>query len=140
LKASDNVRIETGVREGDEVSVHYDPMIAKLVVWGPGLFFYYKPILIQFFYFTLALFTSDRDSALRKLYTCLSEYNIDGLATNVDFLMSLASHPEFVAGNVDTDFIPRNYAELFPERRVTEEQVREAFVKHFVSKKNSSIQ
>jgi len=93
LKASDNVRIETGVREGDEVSVHYDPMIAKLVVWGPGLFFYYKPILIQFFYFTLALFTSDRDSALRKLYTCLSEYNIDGLATNVDFLMSLASHP-----------------------------------------------
>ena len=54
----------------------------------------------------------DRDSALRKLHTCLSEYNIDGLATNVDFLMSLASHPEFVAGNVDTDFIPRHYDQV----------------------------
>jgi 3-methylcrotonyl-CoA carboxylase alpha subunit len=49
---------------------------------------------------------------LRKLHTCLSEYNIDGLATNVDFLMSLASHPEFVAGNVDTDFIPRHYDQV----------------------------
>lgn len=37
--------------------------------------------------------------------------------------MSLASHPEFVAGNVDTDFIPRHYNELFPERKVTDEQV-----------------
>merc|ERR1719374_142444 len=68
-----NVRIETGVREGDEVSVHYDPMIAKLVVWG-----------------------EDRDAALRKLRSCLAEYNIQGLSTNVNFLMDLASHPEFV--------------------------------------------
>ena len=63
-EAADNVRIETGVRQGDEVSVHYDPMIAKLVVWG-----------------------GDRTAALSKLVTCLSEYNIDGLPTNVDFLM-----------------------------------------------------
>lgn len=52
-EASETVRIETGVRQGDEVSVHYDPMIAKLVVWGP-----------------------DRDSALRKLRQCLSQYNV----------------------------------------------------------------
>ena len=90
-EASDNVRIETGVRQGDEVSVHYDPMIAKLVVWG-----------------------SDRTAALGKLHTCLSEYNIDGLPTNVDFLMRLASHKEFAAGDVDTDFIQRNFGELFP--------------------------
>ena len=64
FQASDNVRIETGVRQGDEMSVHYDPMIAKLVVWG-----------------------SDRTAALGKLHSCLSEYNIDGLPTNVDFLM-----------------------------------------------------
>ena len=55
------------------MSVHYDPMIAKLVVWG-----------------------KDRDSALLKLRSCLSEYNIDGLSTNVDFLMDLSGHPEFV--------------------------------------------
>ncbi len=100
----------------------------------------------------------DRDSALRKLHTCLSEYNIDGLvivkyfinklsqtvwiskqhsilicpsncdiydvnvnrlqATNVDFLMSLASHPEFVAGNVDTDFIPRHYNQVKTQLKI----------------------
>lgn len=96
----DQVRIETGVRQGDEVSVHYDPMIAKLVVWGP-----------------------DRDSALLKLHSCLSEYNIDGLATNVNFLMDLSSHPEFVKGNVDTDFIQRHYDELFPKKETTSEQI-----------------
>jgi len=90
---SENVRIETGVRQGDEVSVHYDPMIAKLVVWG-----------------------SDRTTALGKLHTCLSQYNIDGLPTNVDFLMRLANHDEFAAGNVDTDFISRHYDQLFPEK------------------------
>ena len=59
-------------------------MIAKLVVWG-----------------------KDRPSALQKLHSCLAQYNIDGLNTNVNFLMDLAAHPEFSAGNVDTDFIPR---------------------------------
>ena len=75
FQPASDVRIETGVRQGDEVSVHYDPMIAKLVVWG-----------------------KDRDSALLKLRSCLSEYNIDGLSTNVDFLMDLSGHPEFVKG------------------------------------------
>ncbi|XP_030647199.1 methylcrotonoyl-CoA carboxylase subunit alpha, mitochondrial [Chanos chanos] len=84
-------RIETGVREGDEVSVHYDPMIAKLVVWG-----------------------EDRSAALKKLRYCLRQYNIVGLNTNIDFLLSLSGHPEFEAGNVHTSFIPQHYKELFP--------------------------
>uniref|UniRef100_A0A8D3BMY1 Methylcrotonoyl-CoA carboxylase subunit alpha mitochondrial n=1 Tax=Scophthalmus maximus TaxID=52904 RepID=A0A8D3BMY1_SCOMX len=84
-------RIETGVREGDEVSVHYDPMIAKLVVWG-----------------------EDRSAALKKLRYCLRQYNIVGLNTNIDFLLSLSGHPEFEAGNVTTSFIPQHYADLFP--------------------------
>ena len=75
--------------------MHYDPMIAKLVVWG-----------------------QDRDSALRKLRACLAEYNIQGLSTNVNFLMDLSAHPEFVAGNVDTEFIPRHQASLFPGKKV----------------------
>ncbi|XP_040578900.1 methylcrotonoyl-CoA carboxylase subunit alpha, mitochondrial [Lepeophtheirus salmonis] len=102
-KADDNVRIETGIRQGDEVSVHYDPMIAKLVVWGP-----------------------DRDSALTKLRSCLSEYNIEGLTTNINFLMNLSAHPQFVAGEVDTDFIPRHYSELFPKITVDHEHICEA--------------
>lgn len=84
-------RIETGVREGDEVSAHYDPMIAKLVVWG-----------------------EDRSAALKKLRYCLRQYNIVGLNTNIEFLLSLSGHPEFEAGNVHTSFIEQHYEELFP--------------------------
>ena len=90
-EAGPNVRIETGVREGDQVSVHYDPMIAKLVVWG-----------------------ENREIALQKLITCLTEYNIAGLKTNVQFLIDLARHHEFQAGNVHTVFIPQHYDTLFP--------------------------
>ncbi|XP_046892809.1 methylcrotonoyl-CoA carboxylase subunit alpha, mitochondrial [Hypomesus transpacificus] len=92
--ADDCTRIETGVREGDEVSAHYDPMIAKLVVWG-----------------------EDRSAALKKLRFCLRQYNIVGLSTNIDFLLSLSGHPEFEAGNVTTCFIPQHYADLFPAPR-----------------------
>jgi 3-methylcrotonyl-CoA carboxylase alpha subunit len=42
----------------------------------------------------------------------MMRYNIAGLATNVNFLMDLAAHPEFVAGNVDTEFIPRHYDQV----------------------------
>jgi len=100
---AEDVRIETGVRQSDQVSVHYDPMIAKLVVWGP-----------------------DRLSALMKLRSCLAEYNISGLSTNVNFLMDLASHPEFVAGNVDTEFIPRHYDTLFPTKQLANSTLCEA--------------
>uniref|UniRef100_A0A5F4VSN5 Methylcrotonyl-CoA carboxylase subunit 1 n=1 Tax=Callithrix jacchus TaxID=9483 RepID=A0A5F4VSN5_CALJA len=84
-------RIETGVRQGDEVSVHYDPMIAKLVVWA-----------------------ADRQAALTKLRYSLHQYHIVGLHTNINFLLNLSGHPEFEAGNVHTDFIPQHHKELLP--------------------------
>lgn len=87
---SENVRIESGVRQGDSVSVHYDPMIAKLVVWG-----------------------QDRNSALQKLQQCLADYHIIGVKTNVKFLLNLSSHPEFLFGNVHTNFIQQHEKELF---------------------------
>lgn len=89
-------RIETGVRQGDEVSVHYDPMIAKLVVWA-----------------------ADRQAALTKLQYSLRQYSIVGLNTNIDFLLKLSGHPEFEAGNVHTDFIPQHHKELLPHRKTT---------------------
>lgn len=80
---SDNVRVDTGVRQGDEVSVFYDPMIAKLIVWD-----------------------SDRDAAIRRLHNSLSEYNIVGLNTNIKFMQKVLNHSAFKAGLLDTNFIP----------------------------------
>ncbi|NXU55655.1 MCCA carboxylase, partial [Turnix velox] len=98
--ADSSTRIETGVRQGDEVSVHYDPMIAKLVVWA-----------------------EDRQAALRKLRYNLHQYNIVGLSTNINFLLSLSGHPQFAAGNVHTNFIPQHHDELFPSKKATTHEV-----------------
>jgi 3-methylcrotonyl-CoA carboxylase alpha subunit len=76
------VRIETGVKEGDEVSVHYDPMISKLVVWS-----------------------ENRTEALRVLRKALGEFEVVGPSTNIEFLKTLASHKSFIDGDVDTGFI-----------------------------------
>ncbi|XP_021914413.1 methylcrotonoyl-CoA carboxylase subunit alpha, mitochondrial isoform X2 [Zootermopsis nevadensis] len=86
---SADVRVETGVRQGDEVSVYYDPMIAKLIVWG-----------------------KDRTDALIKMRTQLADYNIVGVDTNVDFLLDLCKHSEFISGNVHTNFIEHHRSEL----------------------------
>jgi 3-methylcrotonyl-CoA carboxylase alpha subunit len=85
------VRYETGVRQGDQVSVFYDPMIAKLVVHG-----------------------KDRTEALRIMRKALGEYEIAGLHTNIDFLKRLASHPAFIDAEVETGFIQKYHGDLFP--------------------------
>lgn len=95
-ETSDQVRIDTGVREGDSVSIYYDPMIAKLIVWDV-----------------------DRTTALRRLSRALSEYKIAPLSTNIEFLIDLANHPEFVAANVHTGFINDYNSTLFPPRQAS---------------------
>ncbi|CAM6084731.1 unnamed protein product [Calypogeia fissa] len=88
---SGTVRVETGVGEGDTVSVYYDPMIAKLVTWG-----------------------YNRSAALTLLDNCLSKFQIAGLPTNIPFLRTLSKHPAFMAGDVGTDFIDKYRPELLP--------------------------
>ncbi|CAF0993876.1 unnamed protein product [Adineta steineri] len=90
------IRVETGVLEGDEVSVHYDPMIAKLVAWS-----------------------TNRGSALQKLRNALQQYYIGGLKTNIPFLMSLCDNKQFQLGNVHTDFIKENKDALFHLQQIT---------------------
>lgn len=90
--ASTKVRVETGVKEGDTVSVHYDPMIAKLVVWG-----------------------ENRAAALVKLKDCLSKFQVAGVPTNVNFLQGLAGHCTFSSGQVETNFIEHFKSDLFPD-------------------------
>ncbi|WP_142849725.1 acetyl-CoA carboxylase biotin carboxylase subunit [Telmatospirillum sp. J64-1] len=82
------VRVDTGVYEGGEISMFYDPMIAKLITYGPT-----------------------REAAITHMRTALDEYYIRGLNHNIPFLAALMAHPRFVAGNLTTNFI----AEEFPE-------------------------
>ena len=88
---NDHVRVDTGVREGDSVTMYYDPMIAMLIVWD-----------------------EDRDSALRRLRVALAEYEVVGVTTNVGFLGAIAGHPAFRAVEIDTGFIERHRADLLP--------------------------
>ncbi|XP_078040099.1 methylcrotonoyl-CoA carboxylase 1 [Augochlora pura] len=113
------IRIDTGVRENDQVSVHYDPMIAKLIVWG-----------------------HDRGEALAVLRTKLNEYNIAGLDTNIEFIKDLCSHPSFRQGQVHTGFIKEHHQQLFPELRVPQSVAMQAvlasiFYEHLLSLKSS---
>ncbi|KAJ0397060.1 hypothetical protein ATCC90586_003932 [Pythium insidiosum] len=80
--ASDHVRVDTGVVQGDEVSIFYDPMIAKLIVHG-----------------------ETRAQALDRLVAALHQYQIVGLPTNIEFVARCATHPEFRRGGVDTSFL-----------------------------------
>ena len=85
-------RVDTGVRQGDSVSIHYDPMIAKLIVHG-----------------------RDRHEALGRLSAALAETEVGGLVTNQPFLSRLAAHPAFAAGEVHTGFIDEHAAVLTPD-------------------------
>jgi 3-methylcrotonyl-CoA carboxylase alpha subunit len=90
-EGEEDVRLDTGVREGDEVSVFYDPMIAKLIVWG-----------------------DDRSEAVRRMQSALAGTAILGVKTNLAFLERVAHHPAFLAGETDTGFIERHRAQLLP--------------------------
>ena len=87
---SEFVRVDTGVVQGDEVSVYYDPMIAKLIVWD-----------------------ENRDKALARLSKALSEYHVDGVTTNIDFLYNLANCQAFKTMDIDTGFIDKHHTEIF---------------------------
>lgn len=85
------VRIDSGVREGDTISPFYDPMIAKLIVWG-----------------------QDRREALARMAAALAEYQVVGLSSNIAFLSRLIQSQAFSNADLDTGLIERNHAELFP--------------------------
>ncbi|MDB4352137.1 acetyl/propionyl/methylcrotonyl-CoA carboxylase subunit alpha [Porticoccaceae bacterium] len=89
-----HVRIDSGVTQGDEISVFYDPMITKLVVWD-----------------------IDRARALERLTQALSEYKIAGVTTNIPFLYNLASSQAFRRGDVNTGFIEEHEDEIFHRRQ-----------------------
>src|SRR6185295_3278126 len=83
------VRIDSGVMEGAEVGVHYDPLLAKLIAWG-----------------------ETRDAARRRALEALRNFPILGIRTNIPMLVELLEHPRFVAGAIDTRFLDNETAAL----------------------------
>jgi len=85
------VRVDGGVYSGVEVSVFYDPILSKLITWGP-----------------------DREAARKRMIKALSEYVILGVTTQVDYLRDVLNHKEFIEGRTYTDFIPTHMPEWSP--------------------------
>ena len=84
------IRVDDGVAEGGEVSMFYDPMIAKLITWAPT-----------------------RDGAADAQVRALDAFELDGVSDNIDFLSALMQHPRFRAGELTTGFIAEEYPDGF---------------------------
>ena len=112
---TDTVRIDAGFAVGDEVTSHYDPMIAKLIIQGP-----------------------DRHAALQKMKTALEEYEIAGPITNIEFVKRMCVSPRFVAGEVETGYIEKNKDELFRKVEIPDEAWTQAAVGLYIAEQGLS--
>jgi propionyl-CoA carboxylase alpha chain len=90
IRGVDGVRVDDGVMDGGEVSMFYDPMIAKLVTWG-----------------------ATRDEAADKQIAALDRFEIEGLGHNIDFVSAIMQHPRFRSGELTTGFIAEEYPDGF---------------------------
>ena len=90
----EGVRVDTGVREGDTITPFYDPMIAKIIAWGDS-----------------------RDEAMARINAALRATQVEGLATNRDFLIAITSNPTFLSGEVWTGFIDTHLDDLVPSQK-----------------------
>ena len=90
--ASKNVRLDAGVIEGDTVSIFYDPMIAKMIIWD-----------------------EDRPRALAQLQNALAYADIKGPKSNIEFLEKLVRHPVVVSGTITTNYLDQHLAEVLPQ-------------------------
>ncbi|MBI3113844.1 MAG: ATP-grasp domain-containing protein, partial [Rhodospirillales bacterium] len=86
----EGLRVETGVYEGGDIPIHYDPMIAKVVAHG-----------------------ADRGAAIARLSRALDQFHIQGVQHNIGFVAAVMAHPRFAAGNLTTNFIAEEYPDGF---------------------------
>ncbi|MCC2636507.1 MAG: acetyl/propionyl/methylcrotonyl-CoA carboxylase subunit alpha [Moraxellaceae bacterium] len=93
LPAPEGVRVDTGYRSGDAVSVYYDPMMAKVIAWG-----------------------ETRDIAAERLCNALRQARVAGVKHNARFLTQVLSHPAFREGEISTHFIAQHEGDLLPRQ------------------------
>jgi acetyl-CoA carboxylase biotin carboxylase subunit len=103
------VRNDSGIRVGSEITMHYDPMIAKLITHG-----------------------RTREEAIEKMKRALREYKITGVKTTIPFCEIVLFHPEFISGNYDINFVAKHY--LVPDAKINAQESI-AIVTSFVSQK-----
>jgi len=94
------VRVDSAMYAGAEISVYYDPMIAKLITWG-----------------------GSREEAIGRMERALAEYRIEGVTTNLTFHLALLRHPSFQKGDYDTGFVERSLSELKREMHQGYEEI-----------------
>ncbi|GGE09928.1 biotin carboxyl carrier protein /biotin carboxylase [Gemmobacter megaterium] len=95
------VRNDTGVYEGGEISMFYDPMIAKLCTWAPT-----------------------REAAIEEMRLALDTFEVEGIGHNLPFVAAVMDHPKFVAGDMTTAFIAEEYPDGFQGAALDESQLR----------------
>ncbi|KAG5262254.1 hypothetical protein AALO_G00293890 [Alosa alosa] len=97
-----NVRVDSGIQEGSDISIYYDPMISKLVTYG-----------------------KTREEALKKMEDALDNYVIRGVTHNIPLLREIIVHPRFISGDISTAFLPDVYPEGFKGHLLTASERRE---------------
>ncbi|XP_034537870.1 propionyl-CoA carboxylase alpha chain, mitochondrial [Notolabrus celidotus] len=93
-----NVRVDSGIQEGSDISIYYDPMISKLVTYG-----------------------ATRAEALSKMEDALDNYVIRGVTHNIPLLREIITHPRFISGDISTNFLPEVYPDGFKGHQLEKE-------------------
>ena len=101
IRGVNGVRVDDGVMDGGEVSMFYDPMIAKLITWG-----------------------QTRDEAADRQVAALDRFELEGLGHNIDFLSAIMQHPRFRSGNLTTGFIAEEYPDGFAGAAASDDLLR----------------
>ena len=108
------IRVDDGFREGMEIPIYYDPMIAKLVVWG-----------------------KDRTEAIERMKRAIDEYRIKGVKTTLPFGKFVLNHPNFISGDIDTHFVEKYYNSDLLNETINEEEVK--VISEFIIIKNKLL-
>ena len=99
-EGGNGIREDSGIEQGDEISVYYDSMISKMIAYGP-----------------------DRPTAIAKMKRALKGYKIAGVKTNINFLMSLLESDAFISGNYHTQYIEKTFMNTLKESNATNDMV-----------------
>uniref|UniRef100_A0A4W6BVB8 Propionyl-CoA carboxylase alpha chain, mitochondrial n=1 Tax=Lates calcarifer TaxID=8187 RepID=A0A4W6BVB8_LATCA len=97
-----NVRVDSGIQEGSDISIYYDPMISKLVTYG-----------------------ATRSEALARMEDALDNYVIRGVTHNIPLLREIITHPRFISGDISTNFLPEVYPDGFKGHQLEADTRRE---------------